>query len=200
VGAAVQGATPGTNGFDPALEPFAYDPDAARRLLQEAGYGDGFPLTIYIVEGAGAGVDLAFQKVAQDLARIGVRAEVRSQPIGEYTRRYVGAVWTETEAFSMLWNGTPFNDTARPLETFSCLRPKPFFCDTVAADLLAASAREMDPTKRTAALQAVMRRMRDQAPAIWLTSSAVITAMTKKVHGYVLRPAGSALEKITLDP
>ena len=46
-------------------------------MLLEAGYADGFPLMIYIVEGAGAGVDLAFQKVAQDLARIGVRAEVR---------------------------------------------------------------------------------------------------------------------------
>lgn len=199
VAAASQGATPGVNGFDPSLQPFPHDPEAAKRLLKEAGYGDGFPLALYLVEGAGAGTDLAFQKAAQDLARIGVRVEVRSLPIGEYTRRYVGATWNGTEAFSMLWNSTPFNDTARALETFSCLRPAPFFCDPAAADLLAASAREMDPVKRTAALRATMARMQELAPAIWLTTGAVITAMTNQVQGYVLRPAGSAYEAITLN-
>jgi peptide/nickel transport system substrate-binding protein len=35
-------------GFDAGLAPFAYDPDAARALLTEAGYGDGFSTQIEV--------------------------------------------------------------------------------------------------------------------------------------------------------
>jgi peptide/nickel transport system substrate-binding protein len=37
----------GMGGYDPTLTPMAYDPDGAHKLLQEAGYPDGFGLTIH---------------------------------------------------------------------------------------------------------------------------------------------------------
>ena len=37
----------GMGGYDPALKPMAFDPQGARKLLAEAGYPDGFGLTIH---------------------------------------------------------------------------------------------------------------------------------------------------------
>jgi peptide/nickel transport system substrate-binding protein len=37
----------GMGGHDPALKPMAFDPEGARKLLTEAGYPDGFGLTIH---------------------------------------------------------------------------------------------------------------------------------------------------------
>ena len=50
-----QGATPNTFGYDPSLKPYAYDPDKAKKLLSEAGYGDGLKLVAEVVVGVYAG-------------------------------------------------------------------------------------------------------------------------------------------------
>ena len=39
--------TPGAPGHDPALEPYAFDPDRSRELLRQAGYGRGVNLNCY---------------------------------------------------------------------------------------------------------------------------------------------------------
>jgi peptide/nickel transport system substrate-binding protein len=37
----------GMGGYDPSLQPVAFDPDGARKLLTEAGYPNGFGLTVH---------------------------------------------------------------------------------------------------------------------------------------------------------
>ena len=200
VGPANQGATPGTNGYHDGLPELTPDAAAARQLLADAGYADGFAISIYVVEGAGIDTLHAFEQVAQDLRRIGVRAQLQILPIGEYTRRYATASWSSGEAFSMLWNSAPLGDTARPLETFSCLRPNPFFCDEPTAALIAASARDLDPVRRAGELRTIMGRLQEIAPAIWITNVAVVTAMRREVEGFIQRPAGSAWENLSVAP
>ncbi|MCP4626244.1 MAG: TetR family transcriptional regulator [bacterium] len=42
---------PGSRGFNPGRKPLAFDPDAARKLLSEAGYGDGFATDLHYSPG-----------------------------------------------------------------------------------------------------------------------------------------------------
>ena len=70
-----QYALEGHRGYDPALDAAnAYDPDLARRLLQEAGYGDG--VTISVLDVNLLGLNFMVQAVAGQLAEVGVTLDI----------------------------------------------------------------------------------------------------------------------------
>lgn len=57
---------------------YNYDPDKARALLAEAGYADGFELTISLPKGQYAKGDEIALAVAEQLAQVGIKATVES--------------------------------------------------------------------------------------------------------------------------
>jgi peptide/nickel transport system substrate-binding protein len=57
-------------------DPYPYNPERARALLREAGLGEGFPLEITVASNYTMHVDTA-QVIVNQLARVGVRAEIR---------------------------------------------------------------------------------------------------------------------------
>ncbi|WP_431281335.1 ABC transporter substrate-binding protein [Humitalea sp. 24SJ18S-53] len=67
-------------GASPRLVPPAFDPDTARRLLREAGYADGFRLTIHGPNDRFPNDDKILQAVAQMLTRIGIDARAEAMP------------------------------------------------------------------------------------------------------------------------
>lgn len=73
---AVQILPPLMPGYDRTYRGYAYDPAGARRLLAEAGYPNGFGTVLY-ANNTDPNPRIA-QAIQQDLARIGVRAELRT--------------------------------------------------------------------------------------------------------------------------
>lgn len=82
-----QFATPGMDGYVEDLVPATYDPALARELLADAGYPEGFALTIHCTNDRFAGDSRSCQTVAQMLAGVGIRTSVEPMPISVYTRR-----------------------------------------------------------------------------------------------------------------
>jgi peptide/nickel transport system substrate-binding protein len=70
-------------GHDPDLAPYAFDPDKARHLLREAGYADGFSLTMIASE------DLEVQAtvVSKMLEQVGLKMELQILDSAAFIRK-----------------------------------------------------------------------------------------------------------------
>ena len=66
--------------YNEALEPYPYDPDMARSLIEEAGYGDGVEVTFLVTEGGSGMLDPVAMGTAiqADLADVGITANIET--------------------------------------------------------------------------------------------------------------------------
>ena len=71
-------------GYASALEPERYDPAGARKLLAEAGFPDGFAVTLAAPNNRYVNDEQVAQAVAQMLARAGIAARVEAMPSAAY--------------------------------------------------------------------------------------------------------------------
>lgn len=196
---ASQGLTRNTIGYNPNLKPYAYDPARAKALLAEAGYPQGFPLQIEVVTDSTTPDGLMYQKVEQDLEAVGIDVTLRAIPFSDYSRKYSMSEWDDTDAFHLIWNNAAFQDPIRPIEYYSCIRARPFFCVPDLVPLIKQSNAEMDTTKRDLLLQDIMARLHDLAPAIWLTNAVYTTAYNGKIANLETRPTGIVFESLSLN-
>ncbi|MCM0018667.1 MAG: ABC transporter substrate-binding protein [Tagaea sp.] len=80
-------AVPGMVGFNPDVKPEPLDVDGARRLLAEAGWPDGFALTLHATNDRYPNDVRLAESLAQMLARVGVEVKVEAIPSAIYFTR-----------------------------------------------------------------------------------------------------------------
>lgn len=103
--AAGQIATPGMFGHNPDIEPTAFDLDGAKALLAQAGYGDGFALTVHGPNDRYINDARIVEAVAQMWTRLGIQAKVETLPSSTYFTRRDNGGERGTPEFSALLGG-----------------------------------------------------------------------------------------------
>jgi peptide/nickel transport system substrate-binding protein len=161
-----QPASRDAEGYNPELPAFPFDPMRAKALLAEAGYPNGLSLVMESISGAGANDALVSQRVAADLAKVGVAIEVRTLAVVQLLDRMQKGTWQGSlfpTSFFM-----PTQDALRAMRMNSCLWHMPWYCDRDIMPTLEAGLTESDPERRRALARQVMARSHDQAQALFL--------------------------------
>jgi peptide/nickel transport system substrate-binding protein len=182
VSPATQFSHPMAFGFDPSLQPYAYDPERARTLLSEAGYPDGFAFSMLLVPESGSSYADWFQQLAQDFSAVGVSMTVQAAT----TARIIESVQTgnwPTEAFA--WTFAGF-DSLRGYRFRSCGWTAPYHCDPAMMPLIEAAQTADTKIARLSATRAALAHERDNPPGVLLWQGVGFDGLASTVTDFVV--------------
>jgi peptide/nickel transport system substrate-binding protein len=98
---------PGINGYVPELNKrLAYDPAAARKLLADAGYTEGFDVAMDCPSDRDVADAAICQAVARDLGRVGVKVRLQTEPKSVYFPKLLRR---ETSFYMLGWTPSSFD-------------------------------------------------------------------------------------------
>lgn len=110
---------PGSPGYDTALKPQKFDAEGAKKLLAQAGYPNGFGLTVHGPNNRLVNDEKIAQTVAQMFTRVGVDSKVETMPMAVYAPR--GAKFEFSVALIAWGNSTDLTVPMRAL--LACENP-----------------------------------------------------------------------------
>ena len=181
--------------FAKNLPGYAHDLQKARDLLAKAGLKEGFNTTIW-TRPTGSVLNpnpsLGAQLLQADLAKVGIKADIRVIEWGELIRR---AKAGEHDLLFMGWagdNGDPDNFLT---PQFSCAAVKSGtnfarYCDKTLDTLISEGKVVSDQDKRSALYQKAQALIQQQALWLPLAHPTAYTLTRKNVQGYQVSPFG----------
>jgi len=205
---AVSPLPPSVWGHNPDVPKYEYNPDRAKELLAQAGYGPDNPLRTqlwampvprpYMPQPEQIGV-----AIQNYLREVGIEAEIvtyewgtylEKTGMGEHTMALLG--WTGD-------NGDPDNFLYVLLDKDNAVTPDAgniaFYVNDQVHDLLIGARTTTDQAERTRLYEQVQALIMEDAPWVPLMHTRVPIAVRKGISGYVPNPTGSeSLAKVTL--
>lgn len=192
----------GMEGYDESLSVYAYDPERAKELLAEAGFADGFELTLtYASEGAPGADDVALASQAY-LGAVGITVNI--EKVAEPTRReridqgnFVWSVggWTPPLPIPP-WTMSKWYDTANR----GIAANRAWYTNPRVDELIRSAPTIVDAEDRIAAYREAQQIVVEEAPYILFYQANQLLAMRDNIEGFEVKPGGSQyldFEKLT---
>lgn len=173
------GLIPVNAAYDPGIEPYPYDPDKARALLAEAGYGQGLTLDFHAPQGRYLKDYEVAQEIARQLEQVGVRTRLQTREWGSYlddvrSRRISGLY--------LLGLSDRYMTGAQLDYLFHGGRTWVTFQDPEVDAAIEAALAETDPERRRQAFTRVQRLVRDYAPWIFLWQQHDVYGVSRRLQ------------------
>ncbi len=182
-----QGIFPhGIIGFNPDQEEINYDPEAAKALLAEAGYPNGFDMEIAADSSSSDTVTMALEIISDQLSEVGINAQIRN---------YDESTWLETRksgelgSFMSTWSAD-YNDPDNFIYTFFGNEEKTKirsinYPDTEVMARVAKARTIVDEDERLAEYRALEEKLiHEDAAWVPMFSRLHLFAVSKRVQGF----------------
>jgi peptide/nickel transport system substrate-binding protein len=183
---------PGINGFQPELNKrLPYDPEAAKKLMADAGYPTGFEVTMNCPNDRYVNDSRICQAVAANLSRIGVKINLAAETKGTY---FPKVLRRDTSFYLLGWVASTL-DAHDPLNALvHCVDDKGAgqfnlgaYCNPKIDELTHKIQSETDKAKRNALIREAYKMHIDDIGHIPLHQQALAWGVSKKVD-VVQRP------------
>jgi peptide/nickel transport system substrate-binding protein len=177
---------PGINGFIPELNKrLPYDPEGAKKLLAEAGYPQGFEVTMNCPNDRYVNDARICQAVAQNLSRIGVKINLAAETKGTYFPKILRR---DTSFYMLGWTPTTYDAHNAMNALMACPDDKGAgqfnlgsYCNPKFDQLTRAVQSETDKAKRMAMIREATEIHQADVGHIPLHQQALAWGMSKKV-------------------
>lgn len=181
-------------GYNKDIEDTPYDPDGAKRLLAEAGHGQGFKTTLWampVTRPYNPNARRMAELVQADWRAVGVEAEIVSFEWGEYLKRTQAG---EQDAFMLGWTA----DIADPDNFLGVLlgcdavgnTNRARWCHKEYDDLIKQAKRITDTAERSKLYAKAQEIFKEEAPWVTVAHSIVFQPVRKEVVDYRIDPFG----------
>ena len=182
-----QGIFPhGLIGFNENQTVINYDPEAAKALLAEAGYADGFTMEIAADSSASDTMTMALEIIKEQLSAVGINAEIKN---------YDESTWLETRksgelgSFMSTWSAD-YNDPDNFIYTFFGTPEKTKirsinYPDAAVMERVAKARTIVDEKERIAEYNALEEKLiHEDAAWVPMYSRLHLFAVSKRVQGF----------------
>ena len=192
--------------YNTASKDDVFDPAGAKKLLAAAGYPNGLSTDLWampVQRPYNPNAKRIAELMQADLAKVGVKAEIKSFEWGEYRKRLQAG---EHQTGMLGWtgdNGDPDNFMGVLLSCGSAREGGQNiakWCNEDFTKLIDEAASTADVAKRTELYKQAQVIFHDQAPWVPIAHSVVYMPMSKKVKGYKIHPLGTHIfEGVDID-
>jgi dipeptide transport system substrate-binding protein len=181
--------------YNNATKDYAYDPDAAKKLLAEAGLKNGFKTKLWampVQRPYNPNAKLMAELMQADLKKVGIDAEIVSYEWGEYLKRGKNG---EHEMLLQGWTGDNGDPDNFLYQLLSCTAAKDGsnrarWCFKAFDDLVTQAKQTSDVAKRTALYEKAQLVFKEEAPWVTVAHSVVFVPIRKNVVNYKVDPFG----------
>lgn len=179
-------------GYDPSLPPYPHDPAAARRLLAEAGYPNGFSTELWAMPVSRPYVPngrRAAAMIQADWAKVGVQARIVTYEWGEYLKRTRDG----DAPIAMLGDIWDYPDPSEVMLEFVChaLANAAHFCNAAYDAPVRRANVVTDQAERARLYQQAQQAMYRAVPLVRLAHVTAYAPVRREVQGFRPQALGS---------
>ncbi len=169
---------------------YDYDPDAAKALLAEAGYADGFEVGMDCPNDRYVNDEAICQTVAAMLARIGIKVNLNAQPKAQYFAKILQSGGFDTSFYLLGWTPGSFDSWNVLSNLINCRNEagdgSPFnlggYCNARVDELTKMVLSENDATKRDAMIAEAFTIIHDEVGYVPLHQQGLAWGVSSNVE------------------